>query len=474
MQIKKTGLEDKDKLMLKIKTPNNNIHERNYILDIMFNEFLGLEYEVETNIDCMNWQIQLPNNSILIFEDHFFNAFQNDLEYLKIENIPHEVMFAENEFTPETNIPVLYGTANLTIKTVKDSKKQIVCGIDILASSFFMLTRWEEHVNKNRDIHDRFMATESLAFKQHFLDRPVVNEYAEMLKSMLLHLDETLDFRKHNFHMFVSCDVDMPFDCTVEKIVTLLRVCAGDLLKRKSVTEFFKRIRRYIFNKIGNYKYDENYTFDWYMDECEKNNLKMAFYFIPDSSENNNGCYSLQDPKIQTLLQKINNRMHEIGIHGSYQTYQNKAKTILQKKMFDKTLEQLDISQKTTGNRQHYLRWDSCVTPRYLDASGFLYDTTGSYADMPGFRYGICFEFSMFDFLTREKLKLRQRPLIVMECTVIDEAYMGLGYTQEAIDLIKNLKKKCFKYDGNFSLLWHNSHFKNIEDKNMFKEILRA
>ena len=30
--------------MLKIKIPNNNIAERKYILDIIFDEFFGLEY----------------------------------------------------------------------------------------------------------------------------------------------------------------------------------------------------------------------------------------------------------------------------------------------------------------------------------------------------------------------------------------------------------------------------------------------
>ncbi|MFA5233468.1 MAG: hypothetical protein WC390_03635 [Sulfurimonas sp.] len=37
---------------------------------------------------------------------------------------------------------------------------------------------------------------------------------------------------------------------------------------------------------------------------------------------------------------------------------------------------------------------------------------------MPRFRYGVCYEFSMFDFLQRQKLKLRQQSLMVMECSL--------------------------------------------------------
>lgn len=39
---------------------------------------------------------------------------------------------------------------------------------------------------------------------------------------------------------------------------------------------------------------------------------------------------------------------------------------------------------------------------------------------------------------------------------------------------IKDLKQKCIKYNGNFSILWHNSHFKTKDDKKMFEEILQC
>ena len=454
--------------MISISVPPNNLVERNYIIEVIFGEFLGFEYKVEARSEKEKggWEIVLENGAKLIVEDHFFNKHPKDLEYLKLENIPLHVKFEKNQFTPEEDIPVIFGTSLFDLYPLT-----ITCGIDIFASSFFMLTRWEEYANKARDNHDRFPATESLAFKQGFLDRPVVNEYMQMLKNMLLYLDDNLKFKIHNSKLFISCDVDQPFDCTVETIPNLIRACAGDIIKRKSIGQFLKRIRRYAFNKLGNYKYDENYTFSWYMDVCEKAGLKGAFYFIPDNSETNNGCYSLSDKKIKKLISFIDIRNHEIGVHSSYQTYQNPTKMKTQKELLAQTLQSLHVSQPISGNRQHYLRWDASQTPIHLDKAGFEYDTTGTYADRPGFRYGVCYEFSMFDFLGRKKLKLKQRPLIVMECSVIDERYMGLGYGDEALKVMKDLKEKCYRYNGNFSLLWHNSHFVNFEDRVMFKEV---
>ena len=137
--------------MLKITIPNNNIAERKYILDIIFDEFLGLEYKVEARREKGegDWEIDLENGNKLIVEDHFFNKYPKDLEYLKLENIPSKVEFAQNQFIVENNIPVIYGNSKLETKNQK--LKTIICGIDIFASSFFMLTRWEEYVNKNRD-----------------------------------------------------------------------------------------------------------------------------------------------------------------------------------------------------------------------------------------------------------------------------------------------------------------------------------
>jgi L,D-peptidoglycan transpeptidase YkuD (ErfK/YbiS/YcfS/YnhG family) len=454
--------------MLNITIPNNNIAERKYILNIFFTEFLDLDFKFKEDTTCTFWKISLENGSMLIFEDHFFIHHTKNFDYLHTNSIPKLILLATNEYILQSNIPVIYGNS-----ICKTEKMNIHCGIDIFASAFFMLTRWEEYVNKKRDTHDRFPATESLAYKHNFLERPIVNEYVEMLKNMLRHLDKTLTFKQHIFQTKVSCDVDQPFDCTVESLGNLLRVCVGDLIKRRSITDLVKRINRYRANRCGDYSLDENYTFDWYMDACEKAGLKVAFYFIPDNREGTNGCYSLKDKKIQNLLKIINDRGHEIGVHSSYQTYINPYKMRHQKNMLEETLKLLHIKQTIRGNRQHYLRYDASKTPAYLDNAEFQYDTSGGYADSPGFRYGLCYEFSMFDFLQRTKLNLKQRPLIVMESSVIDKRYMGLEYTTESYLCMKRLKDTCKAHNGIFSLLWHNNHLKNSEDRFFFNSLLQ-
>ena len=61
--------------MIKIKIPNNNLNERKYIIDVLFGEFLGLEYEIKVE-NRKDYEIVLENGNTIIFEDSFLVIFQ--------------------------------------------------------------------------------------------------------------------------------------------------------------------------------------------------------------------------------------------------------------------------------------------------------------------------------------------------------------------------------------------------------------
>ncbi|MBE0440392.1 MAG: hypothetical protein IBX57_11690, partial [Gammaproteobacteria bacterium] len=117
------------------------------------------------------------------------------------------------------------------------------------------------------------------------------------------------------------------------------------------------------------------------------------------------------------------------------------------------------IKQSQWGGRMHYLRWEQPITLRAWEDAGMSYDSTLGYADRPGFRCGTCHEYPAFDPAAQEQLSLRIRPLVVMECTVIDDRYMGLGVGDLAEDKFRILKSRCEKVKGTYTLLWHNSFF---------------
>lgn len=100
------------------------------------------------------------------------------------------------------------------------------------------------------------------------------------------------------------------------------------------------------------------------------------------------------------------------------------------------------------------------------------YDSTLGYADRVGFRCGTCFEYPAFDPVEQKVLKLHIRPLIVMDCTLIDKEYMGLGFSDYAKIKLLQLKNHCMTLGGNFSMLWHNSYFMNQESPDFYKSLM--
>lgn len=137
-------------------------------------------------------------------------------------------------------------------------------------------------------------------------------------------------------------------------------------------------------------------------------------------------------------------------------------------------LDDAGIAQSQVGGRQHYLRWETPTTARLWDTHELDYDTTLSFADRPGFRCGTCFEYPMFDAVEQRALRLRQRPLIVMECSVIADRYLGLGYSDAALELMQRFQKTCYSVGGQYGLLWHNSHFGNEADARFYQALVNS
>ncbi len=412
--------------MIVIEVPNNNIEERRYILDILLGEFLGLNYSLKVVDSLDSWIIDI-NGAKLEIEDTFFNRFPKDLEYLKLENIP---------------------------KSIEE--------LDIFAASFFMLTRWEEYVNPVRDNHHRFPARESLAFKQGFLNRPIVNEYVAWLKQRLLELDSSLSLQKREFELILTHDVDEIYFWRSWR--QLLRIVVGDILKRGSLSLAIQRINEFFSIKWGKRK-DPYDTFDWLMDRSEVRGVKSRFYFMSGGVTAYDNRYNIDDSKVVALIKRIKERGHIIGIHPSYNAYSD-AKLLKREK---ELLEEVCKCPILEG-REHYLRFEVPTTWQIWEENGMKVDSTCGYADREGFRCGTGDAFSVFNILTRKKLHLKERPLIYMD----DNRAKGerIYDKEELIATIRHLIKQCREYESSCTLLFHQNIFASKEVA--YKEIYEA
>lgn len=441
-----------------IHIPNSHIEERKYIVDLIFNEFLGLSYKISF-YDEKDYKIILDNNSYITIIDSFFSVQENE-NYLKADNIPSSIQYGVNPYIVEDNIPIIYGSRLFEVEN-----NSALCGIDIFASSFFMLTRWEESVIKERDLYNRFPAKASVAYKNGFLDRPIVNEYVEMLWNLLCHLGINQDRKQREFKLIVTHDVDN-INCW-KNLKRTSKILGADILKRRNIPLFFQNLLEIPQVKIG-IKKDPYDTFDYLMDLSEQINVKSRFYFMSGGVTKFDNDYNIKDPLSIKIIDKIKERGHIIGFHPSFNAYNDPVQWRKEKELLEEVIG-VDIKE----GRQHFLRFEAPITWNIWNDNNMDMDCTLGYADREGFRCGTCYEYPVFDFINRKRLKTKEYPLIVMEGSFL--TYQSVTPTQ-MYDKTMKLLGISKKYKGNFVYLWHNSSF-NTQDwkkyENVYDKVLR-
>lgn len=429
--------------MLNIFISPKYFEEKSYIISILIDELLGLEYKLHVDDKEKDYRLTF-GESELIIEDHFFKDFDGSLSYLDQKNIPTNLSYGKNEFTPEDDIPIIFGTDKIII-----GENKIICGNDIFSGSFFLLSRWEEYVVPERDVHNRFTFINSFMNKLNVIHRPIVNEYSELLWNLLLKLGFNLERKKCSFEFIATHDVDQPLRLINFKVFS--RSILKSLLLSWDVIEASNNIYLYPLNKF-NLSKDPANTYDILMDCSDEVGIKSIFNFQNSKVTRYDWGYKNDSKFMQDLFKKIKERNHAIGFHPSYYSYNNPE---LWEQEYKKLCELTETEIKI--GRQHFLRFENPLTWQIWEYFKMDEDYTLGFAQQEGFRCGICNSYSTYDILNRKKLRLKETPLILMEKTLM--SYQRNGKPKVFAQKMKSLADKVKKYNGKFVFLWHNSSF---------------
>lgn len=464
-------------MKLLIETPAGYEAERGYVLDIVLRHFLGINYEhrVTGRNDVRITQQGLNAKSIHI-SDTFFKVPAKDwLSRRSLPSVPLQYVDLNQLGVPVKTtsnlLPVLYGDQHNSINFDTNS---INLPIDIFGSSFFMLSRYEEALSEELpgDAHSRFPAAASVAVQAGFLDRPIVDEYTELLWSAIKIHWPSLSRKNRQFELAVSHDVDRPSRYAFNSPRRFVGALIGDAIDKR-FSSLLSSPAILLRSTKSLHPTDPYNTFSWLMDQSERAGIKSAFYFISGTTDpKRDSGYTMGDNAIRSLLKDINNRGHEIGLHPSYNTYLKPAAIASEFAVLRSTCAAVGIEQETWGGRMHYLRWKHSVTCAAWEAAGLSYDGTLGFANEIGFRCGTCHSYPAFNLQTKRRMDLILKPLIAMDQTVMSPSYMGLGYGQSAADALNAAKSTCKLFDGTFTLLWHNSELDCPGKKELYSCLL--
>jgi len=340
------------------------------------------------------------------------------------------------------NIPFLFeNDPAKDIITYENGKARI--NYDIVASSFYLLSGWDEITSAEKDGLGRIKYHGSLVQKLGISALPVVNYYFDILKEALEAVGKNklrLNLWGENkFAVLLSHDIDSCKRGWYKSAVSELR-------KKR-----FMSIPGLIFRRL--FMKDEWFNFDEISQIEERFNARSSFYFLPQqgkAGEWENADYNITSNSIQGVMSGLEATGNEVGVHGSFGTHTSaeRLRTDLQR-----------INQeKVFGNRFHFLMFDPIRTVSVMAECDIKYDTSLCFAEKIGFRRATCFPFYLYDFKNNRPSEVMEIPLIVMDTTLADHKYMDMK-PSDVLPAISGLIDEVEKFGGVFTLLWHNTFF---------------
>ena len=278
-----------------------------------------------------------------------------------------------------------------------------------------IFTRKEEYDKTEAYIHGRFPYYLS---KYRDILNPIVSKFL---------VENGFKFHFPDDHKFAVC---LTHD--VDNLIYPLNSRIEDFISHKSILKFLK-------NPYQNLK--ETMKLE------EKYNATSSFYFLADSSR-----YDLEG--IKDELNYIVDNGWEVGLHGVYNSYID-INAIKQEK---ERLKEI-LKREVIGYRSHYLQFKIPDTWTFLSEAGFRYDTTLGFAEVAGFRNGMCHLFKPFNLNSDKEINIFEIPLTIMDNTLFE--YMSLD-SEYAWKMIKTLVDTVEKFNGVITIVWHNKNMTGL------------
>ncbi len=412
-----------------------------YILDHVLNHFLGLEWRVTKNADeFLSYSGPKFNYSETRFKDEIWIQ-------------PYGLLNQKGISEPQPNCFLWKG-----LKVFFKVDNSADFPFDLFSLVFYLISRYEEYSPDIKfDMHGRYSANQSLAFKNRFLVIPLVDILIVQFKHMLTLRYPHLKFKKHTFRYLPTFDIDVLFAHKAKPFWRLLGGSVRDLLELK-----FDEIKNRVNVLSGKIK-DPFINFDEMLENvkgvCER---PLAFVNLGryGTFDKNN---SIANPQVSSFLKTLTPKF-EMAIHPSYRSNDNKNELESEVQKFKNLFGELPLK-----SRQHFLRLSFPYTYQDLISIGIKEDYSMAYPSHIGFRASTSFPFYFYDLTKEEITDLKVYSCAFMDGTLFDNMKLK---NDEASDLIRNMAKLVQKLDGNMIGIWHNSFIaKNETRMQFFKEV---
>jgi|TARA_B110000196_G_scaffold319043_1_gene335921 hypothetical protein len=430
--------------MLLIYTPKITSRHK-YIFKLFFNEIHQIKFQITERED----EFKVFDGAKLNYSN---TSFENEI-FIESIGLLNEKGINQQDInvSPQNNIPAFF-----------QSQSDSSMGFDVFSASFYLVSRYEEYLPFVKDIHQRFQAENSLAYKHDFLQKPLINIWAKSLMQKIKQKHPDLEVIFPTYNYISTIDIDNAFYYLEKGFV-------------RSLAGFFASFFSFDFNGIqqrfavllGKQK-DPYDTYDAQLKLQKEYNLKVIYFILLADYGLNDKNISFTKRKFQLLIKRLADYA-SIGIHPSYGSNTNFAK--LPKEI--KRLEGI-TKREVTKSRQHFLKLTLPETYNQLVDFGIRDDYTMGFASAIGFRASICSAYTFYNLDTETILPIKIHPFAVMDATLL--YYLKLSPEQSLIQ-ISALIEEVKNVNGTFISLWHNDTFSNYKQwegwESVYKEMIK-
>jgi peptidoglycan/xylan/chitin deacetylase (PgdA/CDA1 family) len=177
--------------------------------------------------------------------------------------------------------------------------------------------------------------------------------------------------------------------------------------------------------------------------------VRSTWNVITRHGHSRDADYSIDDPQVRDLLDRLADTGHEVGVHGSYTSATTPGA------LAEEYGALAAIGHRATGGRQHWLRWNGAGLFDELVAAGATWDSSAGWPDRIGFRHGMATPFVPYDPVADRPVGIVEVPLIVMD-VALDRLARGGVCIGEATERVLD---EVRRHRGGVSVLWHDTVF---------------
>lgn len=334
---------------------------------------------------------------------------------------------------------------------------------DVFSAAFYLAVRYEEYTPHKTDDLGRFDFKDSLAFKENFLQLPLINLWAAKLLEKLKEKFPSFNIPQKKYKFVPTIDVDNTFAYKNKGFVRT----AGAYTRSFFSGDFEDVVER--SQVIFGNKPDPFDVFEKIIEIEKKYHLKQLLFFLLGDYDVNDKNVPPGNKNFQRLIKDVNDYV-EVGIHPSFASNQQREKLKLE-------IDRLSsiTHRDVTKSRQHFLVLKFPTTYRNLIETGITDDYSMGYPQHPGFRASIADVYPFYDLELEKETKLMIHPFAAMEATF---KYYQSKKPNEVVAEITKIAEEVKKVNGVFYLLWHSDtlsghkHWKGWQ--NLYEEVLNA